>query len=141
MSRFIEVVDRDGAHRCINIDRINDICEMGKACCIYVSDGTCVSLKTSYDEILKVIKDNFPFTSIVEDVDINKGRWEFWPGWIGNHDKRIEDATCSRCGYVHPTVRRELVNGRVKSDETAQDILNKLATICPGCGRDMEVTY
>ena len=60
------------------------------------------------------------------------GKWEFWDGWIGNHDKRIEDATCSKCGYKHHTVRREF-----QSNETAQDVLNKLSDICPGCGIKM----
>ena len=35
----------------------------------------------------------------------NTARWDYWDGWCGNHDQRIEDATCSKCGYKHPTVR------------------------------------
>ena len=31
--------------------------------------------------------------------------WKYWEGWMSNHDKRIEDATCSNCGYRHPTIR------------------------------------
>lgn len=31
--------------------------------------------------------------------------WNYWKGRCGNHDKRIEDATCSNCGYKHPTVK------------------------------------
>lgn len=38
-----------------------------------------------------------------------KAKWEYWTGWASNHDKRIEDATCSRCGYLHPTVRGSYV--------------------------------
>lgn len=34
-----------------------------------------------------------------------QGEWVYWGGWCGNHDKRIEDATCSNCGYRHPTVK------------------------------------
>lgn len=62
------------------------------------------------------------------------GKWLFWEGWIGNHDKRIEDATCSECGYQHPTVRRAW-----QSNETAEDVLNKLATTCPSCGAKMKI--
>lgn len=25
-------------------------------------------------------------------------------GWEGNHDRRIDDAKCSNCGYKHPIV-------------------------------------
>lgn len=60
-------------------------------------------------------------------------KWKFWDGWISNYDKRIEDATCSKCGYKHPTVRRE-----PGSNETAQDVLNKLSDHCPGCGTKMQ---
>ena len=59
------------------------------------------------------------------------GEWNFWDGWIGNHDQRIEDATCSECGYVHPTVRRE------HNDKSYKDVLAKLANYCPNCGADM----
>lgn len=38
------------------------------------------------------------------DVEpVRHGRWEYWDGWTGNHDLRI-DATCSLCGYKHPPV-------------------------------------
>lgn len=50
--------------------------------------------------------------------------WEYWGGWAGNHDKRIEDAECSNCGFKHPTVR----------GYGAPDQLYK---ICPNCGRRM----
>lgn len=52
-----------------------------------------------------------------------EARWEYWPGWGGNHDKRIEDAKCSRCGYQHPTVR-----GTPKL----------LADVCPRCKSKMD---
>lgn len=50
--------------------------------------------------------------------------WIIWSGWSGNHDQRIDDAKCSGCGYVHPTVY-----GSVK----------KLSAICPGCKSKMGV--
>jgi ribosomal protein L37E len=34
-----------------------------------------------------------------------QGHWVYWDGWKGNHDYRIDDATCSKCGYLHPIVR------------------------------------
>lgn len=52
-----------------------------------------------------------------------EARWEYWPGWGGNHDKRIEDAKCSRCGYNHPTVR-----GTPKL----------LSDVCPRCKSKMD---
>lgn len=48
--------------------------------------------------------------------------WKVWAGWKGNHDQRIEDATCSNCGYVHPTVYRNL---------------NELSSRCPKCKSKM----
>lgn len=50
--------------------------------------------------------------------------WEYWGGWRGNHDKRIDGATCTNCGFQHPTVR----------GENAPDQLYK---ICPRCGLRM----
>lgn len=50
-------------------------------------------------------------------------KWIYWDGWSGNHDQRIEDATCSKCGWVHPTVKG--------SPE-------KLSDYCAGCGRKMK---
>lgn len=54
------------------------------------------------------------------------GKWIYWDGWCGNHDKRIEDATCSECGYKHPTVRGQGAN-------------KKLAKECPRCGTKMSI--
>ena len=34
-----------------------------------------------------------------------EAKWEYWAGWMSNHDRRIDDATCSKCGYKHPTIR------------------------------------
>ena len=50
-------------------------------------------------------------------------RWKYWAGWGGNHDKRIEDAVCSHCGYKHPTVYG------------SPDLL---ANTCPQCRRRMQ---
>lgn len=55
---------------------------------------------------------------------INIAHWKIWPGWEGNHDKRIEGATCSSCGYVHPTVRGST---------------DKLSDYCESCGSCMTV--
>lgn len=48
--------------------------------------------------------------------------WIVWPGWEGNHDRRIEDAKCSSCGYRH---------------ETVYGSLRRLSSLCPGCGSKM----
>jgi ribosomal protein S27AE len=74
---------------------------------------------------------------LASNNDRKTAKWEFWEGWVGNHDMRIEDATCSNCGYVHPTVRRELIGNKFKSGETPQDILNKLSDTCLRCGARM----
>lgn len=62
------------------------------------------------------------------------GEWEFWEGWVSNHDMRIDDATCSNCGYKHPTIRRT-----PWSDETALDVVNKLSNFCANCGARMSI--
>lgn len=61
------------------------------------------------------------------------GQWKFWEGWMSNHDMRIDDATCSICGYEHPTVRRTY-----GIRETEQEVLNKLFKFCPNCGTCMD---
>lgn len=53
-----------------------------------------------------------------------KAVWIYWDGWKSNHDRRIEDAVCSQCGYKHPTVYGSL---------------DKLAQICPWCKSQMRV--
>ena len=62
----------------------------------------------------------------IEELPSNKPQayWEYWGGWAGNHDKRIDDATCSNCGFKHPTVR----------GGNAPDQLEKR---CPRCGKRM----
>ena len=51
-----------------------------------------------------------------------KAVWIYWEGWKSNHDRRIDDAVCSQCGYKHPTVYGSL---------------DKLAQICPWCKSQM----
>jgi len=50
--------------------------------------------------------------------------WTVWCGWKGNHDQRIEDATCSNCGYEHYTVYKSL---------------SELSMFCPKCGKKMSI--
>lgn len=50
---------------------------------------------------LKHIIHDFPAADVAE---VKHGKWVYWPGWVGNHDKRIDGATCSICGFKHPTV-------------------------------------
>ena len=68
----------------------------------------------------------------IESKQEKCGKWVDWEGWRGNHDMRIEDATCSECGYKHPTVRFE------KGDTSTKSVLNKLADKCPKCGLNMD---
>ena len=67
---------------------------------------------------------------------VNRGQWIYWDGWCGNHDMRIEDATCSECGYKHPTVRWE--QGDLRGKEAYKAVLNKLKDECPKCGAAMQ---
>lgn len=64
-------------------------------------------------------------------VSIKHGHWIYWDGWCGNHDRRIDDAVCSECGYKHPTVRYE--NG-----DYHNFVPFKLADKCPVCGAVMD---
>ena len=66
-------------------------------------------------------------------INMERAKWQFWEGWMSNHDKRIDDATCSNCGYRHPKVCRTY-----GSNETEQDVLNKLFKFCPSCGKLMD---
>ncbi|MDY5509495.1 hypothetical protein [Dysosmobacter sp.] len=59
-------------------------------------------------------------------VAVLHGHWEYWEGWRGNHDRRIDGATCSVCGYEHPTVY------------DVEDPRKSLAPLCPVCGTRMD---
>lgn len=61
---------------------------------------------------------------ITHSWPFGKANWLIWGEWKGNHDQRIEYATCSKCGYVHPTVFKSVDN---------------LAKYCPSCKREMSV--
>lgn len=88
-----------------------------------------------------------PFNEVMEQIyslhvhedDVKEqkcGRWVYWDGWRGNHDLRIEDATCSECGYEHPTVR--WVQGDPRGGAAYEAVLNKLSGECPRCGALMQ---
>lgn len=91
------------------------------------------------EEIKKRVKDGCAVSKfrIVQDVPFEfkcaialkkdeefEAEWTYWPGWAGNHDRRIDDATCSKCGYKHPVVR-------------GSNAPEQLADHCPKCGRKM----
>jgi len=57
-----------------------------------------------------------------ESEEKETANWIVWAGWSGNHDQRIERATCSSCGYIHKTVYRSLDN---------------LSPTCPNCNKKM----
>ena len=52
-----------------------------------------------------------------------EAEWKYWDGWMSNHDKRIDDATCSKCGYEHTIVKG--------SPELLSDY-------CPNCNSKMK---
>jgi len=66
-------------------------------------------------ELLKV-------TTPTPTVTIEESYWEYWGGWSGNHDRRIDDAKCNKCGYVTATVKGTPSN---------------LPDYCPSCGLKM----
>ena len=74
---------------------------------------------------------NKKFYNFLKNCAKKRGHWVFWDGWCGNHDMRIEDATCSECGYLHPTVRWE--KGDPFWPDSYQVVLNKLSDECPKC--------
>lgn len=59
-----------------------------------------------------------------EEVEEETAEWMYWDGWISNHDYRIDDATCSNCGFKHPVVR-------------GKDAPDQLYDYCPKCKRKM----
>lgn len=81
---------------------------------------------------LYLLDKTFILDAIREKLEREKPRqaaWLYWDGWCGNHDRRIDDATCSGCGYKHPTVR---------ATKTEWDTPKFLSDTCPGCGAKME---
>lgn len=52
--------------------------------------------------------------------------WSVWSGWHSNHDRRIDYAKCSKCGYIHKTVYGDI---------------NKLSKECPMCKSKMKIKY
>lgn len=57
-----------------------------------------------------------------EPPSTGEAKWRIWAGWQSNHDQRIDNATCTSCGFIHPTVFRN------------KNLLNKT---CPQCGKRM----
>lgn len=65
---------------------------------------------------------------IAEKTELNKfqqkeAKWRIRAGWSGNCDKRVENATCSNCGYVN-----QIVHG-----------IESLPKVCPFCKRKMGI--
>lgn len=75
-------------------------------------------------EIIEILLETINIVKECKTFDrINiMAKWNCWEGWSGNHDHRLEDATCSHCGYHHPTVYNN----------------KDLADICPKCRALME---
>lgn len=79
-------------------------------------------LKKIYNQIGEFLKVDSDDTS--DDTADTKNstltKWSIWSGWRNTRDKRIQNATCIVCGYVHPTVFKSPQN---------------LPTKCPRCSR------
>lgn len=72
------------------------------------------NIKLDINKILFSIDMSPHETKVKEEL---QAAWKMWAGWKGNHDQRIEDATCTNCGFKHATVHS----------------LERLAKTCPGC--------
>lgn len=99
----------------------NDIesnkCKLGNCPCQMNCDV--FTKEECIDRIMHYLK-----SFVVEEVEEYEAEWEYWDGWMSNHDKRIDDATCSKCGYKHPTIK--FVNPDWLSD------------YCPNCRSKMK---
>ena len=73
------------------------------------------------DDFKEFFVEKFMGATSSEEYD---AEWQYWEGWMSNHDKRIDEATCSKCGYVHPTIR-------FGSPDLLQDY-------CPSCKSKMK---
>lgn len=101
-------------------------------------------IKLDHDDIRAILAEKFnaPRSSVVIELDTihhevsakihisekvessDEAYWEVWAGWVGNHDRRIDGATCSNCGFKHPTVYE-------------REALSQLYKTCPQCGKKM----
>ena len=89
-------------------------------------------IKAEYDKMLENVTNTIIVEQNISKQKEEKGEgkmektayWDIWCGWKGNHDKRIDDGTCSNCGYKHHTVYGSI---------------EKLAKYCPSCGSKMIV--
>ena len=97
--------------------------------CVKNENGAIICSPELWEEIASVIE-CFSSDSNFSNCCGQYAFWEYWSGWVGNHDQRIEDATCSNCGYVHPTVRLDFDKG-----ENFRNcfVPAKLPSICPNC--------
>ena len=89
-----------------------------------LSDGRGLCRVIFEDDFKKAIK-KMP-KGIVSDVaPIRHAHWEYWDGWMSNHDMRIECA-CSACGY------KDVVRGY------GYDNIKHLPERCHGCWAKMD---
>ena len=73
---------------------------------IDVSMGKAIAETTEFDGVsIQRLKELAAAWTSGNIMVISRAHWTYWYGWRGNHDRRIDDATCSRCGFRHPTIR------------------------------------
>lgn len=127
------------------LELINRVeCSVGKSPLYYFSHHSLINRAIDYfkdsDVIVVDSKTGKRYqrgTEMIEKQNnIRRGRWIFWGGWRGNHDLRIDDATCSECGYEHPTVR--FGENDTKDGDVYATVLNKLSDKCPKCAAVMQ---
>ena len=89
-----------------------------------LSDGLGLCRVIMEDDFKKAIK-KMPKSIIVDVAPVRHAHWEYWDGWMSNHDMRIECA-CSACGY------KDVVRGY------GYDNIKHLPERCHGCWAKMD---
>jgi hypothetical protein len=107
------------------------LCSKYTNCTCADRDGSC-STPQQYAKIIYELG----YRKVAEESEAETAIWEFKKAWTCNNTRIIEDATCSRCGYMRHTVR--ISQG---DKATTQEVLSKLGKYCPNCRSRMSVDY
>ena len=100
----------------IAIDIEENKCGLGNCPCLMNCDV--FTKEECIDRIIHYLK------SFVVEENYYDAEWKYWDGWRSNHDMKIDDATCSKCGFVHPVIR--------------YGSPNMLPYFCPSCKSKMK---